>query len=191
MYLTPTHTTWASMIRRCGERGQNAYAGRGIKVCARWLKFENFLADMGERPTGMSIDRIDNNGDYEPGNCRWANRHEQANNRRSSLILKFCGESKTLIQWAHHLGVAPEVIGSRLKRGWSVERALDANRHTSKLLTFNGVTLNTKQWAGKVGITPEALGSRIRSGWTIEKALTTGPSEVRQNAGRQRARNAA
>lgn len=88
LYKTPTYNSWRSMLARCSDsthRNFKDYGGRGITVCSRWREsFENFLADMGERPPDKSLDRIDTNGHYEPGNCRWATRTEQNRNKRST-----------------------------------------------------------------------------------------------------------
>ena len=84
-YKSPEYLTWDGMLQRCTNPNAKAYknyGGRGITVCSGWLKFENFLADMGRRPDGLTLDRIENEGNYEPGNCRWATRIEQSANSR-------------------------------------------------------------------------------------------------------------
>lgn len=86
---TPTYQCWAAMLRRCfneNTKDYPGYGGRGVTVCDQWRTFENFLADMGERPKGLTLDRKDNNGNYEPGNCRWATPSEQARNRRKRVV---------------------------------------------------------------------------------------------------------
>jgi hypothetical protein len=91
------------------------YGARGIKVCDRWQKFENFLADMGERPSKKySIDRIDNDGHYTPDNCRWADRYEQQNNTRRNRLITINGETKTMSQWGRQFGISPDTIWNRI-----------------------------------------------------------------------------
>lgn len=125
---TPTYNSWIAMRSRCYNVNQTTYhyyGGRGITICERWAKFEHFLEDMGERPEGTSIDRIDNDGDYEPGNCRWATRSQQAQNSRQSLAVTFNGETRNLREWARLLGMNRHTLRSRLlKAGWSVEKAM-------------------------------------------------------------------
>jgi len=126
---TPTYHSWSDMLKRVRNPQQknfSDYGGRGIGVCERWLTFTNFLADMGEKPSRKhSIDRIDNDGDYSPDNCRWATRIEQANNTRANVILSYQGESKTLAQWSRIVGIKYQTLQSRLvDLGWTVGRAL-------------------------------------------------------------------
>lgn len=120
---------WRSMRQRCYQETQHnyhRYGGRGIRVCERWLEcFENFLADMGTAPSPChSIDRIDNDGDYEPGNCRWATSREQQRNRCNSRLLTFGGVTQTMAQWADQTGLSYAAIKCRLRRGRTVEEAL-------------------------------------------------------------------
>ena len=124
---TRTHRIWQAMLTRCrNPRAPNFqhYGGRGIKVCERWLEFENFYADMGECPENFSIDRIDVNGDYAPENCRWASRKEQANNTRSNVFFEFNGERLTRTQWEEKLGMGKTTLRNRLRSGVSVADAL-------------------------------------------------------------------
>lgn len=125
---TPTYRTWAKMIERTTSpacKNWPLYGGRGIVTCDRWRSFENFLADMGEKPSGTSIDRIDVNGNYEPGNCRWADAKTQARNQRKTILLTHQGETLCLADWADRLGMAYRTLHSRLKDcGWDAEKAL-------------------------------------------------------------------
>lgn len=125
---TATYKTWEAMIRRCTMPSQQSYplyGGRGISVCERWLKFENFLADMGEKPAGMSIDRKDSAGNYEPENCRWATQKEQQRNRRGNRLLTHDGITATVAEWADRTGMKSAMIRSRIDDyGWSIERSL-------------------------------------------------------------------
>lgn len=126
---SPTYICWQSMIRRCHKKSDRAYpgyGGRGIRVCKRWRKsFENFFEDMGIRPSlKHSIDRKDNNGSYEPDNCRWATKTEQARNRRSNCFIEYDGEKRTFQEWCNKLGFIQGSLWKRIfQRGWSVEKA--------------------------------------------------------------------
>jgi hypothetical protein len=125
----PEYDAWAHMIRRCYTPTTKAfehYGGRGITVCQRWRdSFEAFLADMGPRPSAKhSLDRINNDGNYEPSNCRWATTDEQARNTRRNVKVTFRGETKTVAEWGRALGFPREVLRRRIAVGWPVELAL-------------------------------------------------------------------
>lgn len=106
------------------DRSYARYGGRGITVCTRWMSFDSFLADMGHPPPGMTLDRLDNDGPYEPGNCRWATKVQQQNNMRSNRVVEFEGRRMSIAEWSRETGLATHVIRKRLNRGWSVATAL-------------------------------------------------------------------
>ena len=119
---------WKSMLERClnsKKKNYLDYGGRGITVCDRWLSsFANFVADMGNPPPNTSLDRIDNDGNYEPGNCRWAACVVQNRNKRTNKLLTFRGKTQCLAAWAEEIGKRSDSIAKRLKASWSVGRAL-------------------------------------------------------------------
>lgn len=124
---TPEYQTWCRMLSRCRntrDKRFSDYGGRGISVCERWLCFEAFRDDMGPRPHRKSLDRIDCNGNYEPHNCRWATASEQQRNRRTTRMIEFNGERHDVTTWAEKLGIPVGTLNARLRRGWTVERAL-------------------------------------------------------------------
>lgn len=116
----PAYECWRAMRKRClnpATGNFKEYGGRGIKVCERWLNsFDNFLADMGERPPGTSLDRIDNNGNYEPANCRWATPKTQATNRRNSITVQYDGREISLGEYAAIRGVKYHSLHARITR---------------------------------------------------------------------------
>lgn len=128
MSKTQTYKSWSAMKDRCYQKSHKEYqryGARGITVCKRWRdSFEYFFKDMGERPPGHSIDRININKGYSPSNCIWSTSEQQANNRRNNRIIKFESEVMTLARWAKKTGIKYGTLHSRLKMGWSVDRAL-------------------------------------------------------------------
>lgn len=129
LYQSAIYRAWANMKTRCNNSNFIDYAyygGRGIRVCERWSSFGNFLADMqATHEPGLTLDRIDYNGDYSPENCRWVSTQDQANNKRNNRVIEYNGETHTLSEWARKLGINRSTLGMRFyKYQWSVERCL-------------------------------------------------------------------
>ena len=125
---TAEYAAWIHMIQRCNNPSNprfQDYGGRGIRVCERWEEFSNFIHDMGLRPsTGHSIERINNDGNYEPNNCRWATRKQQGSNKRNNTNITCDGVTQTIAAWADQLGVSQQKLRHRVKKGWSHERTV-------------------------------------------------------------------
>ena len=125
---TKTYRIWHNMKQRCFNKNNQdyaTYAGRGITICDRWRNsFQSFLSDMGECPQGMSIDRIDNDGNYEPGNCRWATQKMQMNNYSKNVYISYKGEKLHISVWAKRIGMSTETLQNRYNYGWSTERMM-------------------------------------------------------------------
>ncbi len=137
-YGTPTYRTWAGMIARCTNPNEHCYGnygGRGIKVDARWMLFENFYEDMGDKPPSLTIERINNDGNYEKGNCRWASRPEQTRNTRKTRRLTLDGVTKCISEWARDFGVSTHTIARRLRGKplaiYKRPKCLPANRYSA------------------------------------------------------------
>ncbi len=137
--MSSEYTSWHSMKQRCNDQNKDnyeRYGGRGIRICEQWESFEIFLQDMGHKPTtSHTIERINNDGNYEPGNCRWALKKEQSRNRRNNRHLTIDGVTRVLSEWAELSGVNPITISGRISRGWSIESAVwqsPAAQHRSK-----------------------------------------------------------
>jgi hypothetical protein len=126
MKFTAEYRAWQNMKNRCLNKNTTQYkdyGGRGIEVCSEWLEcFENFFKDMGKKPSEKhSIDRIDNNGNYEPSNCRWSTRSEQNSNTRQNNFFEYKGAIKTITQWSECLGVTQKVLRNRIKRNKDID----------------------------------------------------------------------
>lgn len=132
---TPTFVAWSSMLARCTNRKAKdypRYGGRGITICERWRSFENFLADMGERPEGMTLDRERQDGNYEPGNCRWATPTQQARNRCTNVLVTHAGITATIAEWAERTGLERKTLQWRIRAGWNTARALSTPSITNR-----------------------------------------------------------
>ena len=139
MSKTSTYKSWEAMIQRCSNaslKSYKNYGGRGISVCDEWTKFEKFYADMGIKPNGCSIDRIDVNGNYDQLNCRWSTMKQQNRNRRNNRLIEFNGETMCVNEWAESLGINKRTLLNRITNGWEIKKALT---HPVRQLTSRDV----------------------------------------------------
>lgn len=180
---TPEYKSWSSMLSRCHNKNLQAYkdyGGRGIKVCERWMKFENFYEDMGPRPEGTSLDRVENNGNYEPSNTRWGTREEQANNTRTNRYITYNGETKTLAQWADYYNINYGTLEHRIKLGWPIKEALTrdiGDKYHSKYekMELFGMKKSIIEWSRLSPTCHMIFYTRIKNGWPLKQALVFPP----------------
>lgn len=183
---SPTYNSWFGMFQRCENKNNAAYhryGARGIEVCARWHGddgFSNFLSDMGERPAGMTLDRKDTDGSYEPSNCRWASPKTQAANKTNNIHVTIDGETLILSEWCERLGLNYKSVHTRISAGWDVADALlsppvfNPRVFLEISVEHGGKSMTVGEWIAANGIKRSTAYTRINSlGWTIERAVTT------------------
>jgi len=178
MSRSPEYQAHRSMISRCNvptSHNYSAYGGRGISVCQRWLEsFDAFYADMGPRPDGMSLDRINNDGDYEPSNCRWATSVDQSGNRRNTLYARNDeGEHVTVATKARNAGLKSATLAYRMRSGLSLEDAMvKPVKNTAPKHHVFGEILKTSEIVAKYGIDKQVFNYRLRvKRMTAEEAI--------------------
>lgn len=179
MSHTREYGIWCAMLTRCHNRnGQDymMYGGRGIVVCERWQTFINFYADMGTIPEGKSsIDRVDSNGNYEHGNCRWSTPLEQGGNTRRVRKIEYRGKTQGLSAWCRELGLNYRTTLFRVANGWSIEDAFTAPPRANKegqLFEHNGLSLTLTGWAKHLGVGATTLHYRLSHGFPYEYVFT-------------------
>lgn len=176
MSRTATYRSWSHMLDRCynpKDKRYPDYGGRGIRVCDRWAaSFENFLADMGEKPAGRTIDRIENNIGYQPGNCRWATAAEQANNRRSNIVLRVDGMPSRIADVSDKLGLSYETMRRRIQYSKMTDDKKYSNEKIKRItLSHDGLSMSIKEWSARTGVAAHTIDTRLRRGKTVAEAL--------------------
>lgn len=171
MYRTRIYQLWQGMKDRCRNPNNarfHRYGGRGITVCDRWQEFDNFFADMGDPPAGMTLDRIDTDGNYEPTNCRWASRKQQQNNMSTNTHVTHNGKTQTLAEWAAELGIPYSRIVYRHTRGWQPPELFNDDNMKGKtvkhLVEYEGEMIPLKEASQRSGVPMQTLYWRMRVG---------------------------
>lgn len=156
----PIYRIWRAMLTRCRNPNSRAYlnyGGRGIDVCPRWEVFANFYSDMGDRPQGMSLDRIDNDLGYSPKNCRWADRRTQNLNVRGRRQITANGRTMHIVEWADETGLSVSTIWARLAKGWPEGKAVTTPKATKRKGIPRGNHLYDGAEHGVVWTEPERI----------------------------------
>lgn len=188
---SPEYLAYKNAKDRCGNPNHRAwknYGGRGIRVCDEWLApgtgFVAFYRHIGARPgDGYELDRIDNDGHYEPGNVRWVTVSENLRNKRGNRLIKIGGRSASVAEWAEESGLSSALLLYRLSAGWPAERLLDRAGSGNKKgpRTGGGVarydalgeSLTMRQWCDRYGVRRDTVEKRLMRGWSLEAALLT------------------
>ena len=180
--MLKSKSVWMQMVARCTKPRHKRYpyyGGRGIKVCDRWLDYDNFRSDMGEPPKGLWLDRIDNDGNYEPSNCRWATPVEQIRNRRNTKMIEWNGRTLPLAEACEESGVPIKLAHYRVNaKGWSVDQARSrpagAIKRGKKAVTYAQPNKDECVAAvcRRLNINACAVRTRLSRGWPLEKALS-------------------
>ena len=173
------------MLDRCEYKNNKSfqyYGAKGIKVCKRWHKFENFYEDMGEPPEKLTIHRIDGNKGYYKRNCIWADYFIQNRNKSDNRLIECNNKKQCITAWEEEFGLEKGTINTRLSRKWSIERAITTplKKKPHVYLTLNNETKTISQWAEIVGLHINTLANRKQYGWTDEEIITT-PSSKNKN----------
>lgn len=178
---------WLYMVGRCENEefvSYKDYGARGIRIYESWHRFPVFkkdiLSEIGDRPTSKhQFDRIDNNGDYQPGNVKWSTCLEQSRNRRSNIFATIENRTQCIADWVKELGLNRQAVYARIRlRGWTVEQALELDpkpnkkKLTGKLMTLDGKTNNLAGWARSIGVSSKVLATRLKNGLNLEEALS-------------------
>jgi hypothetical protein len=183
---TSEYVSWASMKGRCLNPNNPKfprYGARGIRVCPEWVSdFAAFYVAMGSKPSpAHSLDRIDNNGDYCPANCRWAEPSTQSNNRSTTRQFTYDGRQCGLRELAAIYKVPYKRLKHRLEHGWSISDAIETPIGADeKHIAFQGRSQSLSAWGREVGLSGACVSERLRAGWSIERTLTTPAKRYRQ-----------
>lgn len=177
----PLMQVWADVKQRCYNEKSKAYkwyGERGVKLCEDWMAFKNFYdwAIKNGYKSGLTLDRIDPNGDYSPDNCRWVNMKIQQNNRRNNKLLNINGVTKTMSEWADEYGADYILVKSRISAGWEPERALSQRKNDAATITIGEETKTFKEWSEISGVNRSTIEDRIKHGWDAKKAVFAPPN---------------